>query len=220
MHYFDDLSVGDEAVFDETHCVSEQDIIEMGKRWDPQPFHVDPVAAKDSMFGGLVASSTHVFCICCSFGKKDMDRDKLIAAVSALGFDKHNLLIARLSLPERPYELAEKRRQFAETVLERVRQVPAVSSAALVNALPYGGSNNAREFYPEGVTLTPAEVRYIDYRRASPEYLATMRIPILAGRGLADSDRADGPPRRPGRLLVALLLIALAAVAGWWLTRS
>ena len=116
------------------------------------------------------------------------------AVNGALGFDKNQLLIGRLALPERPYELAEKRRQFADTVLERVRRVPAVSSAATVSALPYGGNNNSRAFHPEGVTLTPAEVRNVDYRRASPEYLGTMKIPILAGRGLTDADRADGPP--------------------------
>jgi putative ABC transport system permease protein len=116
------------------------------------------------------------------------------AVNGALGFDKDNLLIGRLVLPERPYEQAEKRRQFVDAVLERVRQVPAVSSAAVVSALPYGGSNTSRGFYPEGVTLAPADVRLVDYRRASPDYLPTMKIPIVAGRGLTGADRADGPP--------------------------
>ena len=116
------------------------------------------------------------------------------AVNGALGFDKNHLLIARLVLPERPYELGERRRQFAETVLERVSQVPAVSSAAVVSALPYGGSNTSRGLWPEGVTLSQADVRYVDYRRASPGYLETMKIPILAGRGLTAADRVDGPP--------------------------
>ena len=116
------------------------------------------------------------------------------AVNGAIGFDKNHLLVARLVLPERPYELPAKRLRFTDTVLERVREIPAVSSAAMVSALPYGGNNNTRGFYPEGVTLTPAEVRYVDFRRASPDYLSTMKIPILAGRGLSDADRADGPP--------------------------
>jgi len=86
--YFEDIAVGHEAVFDERYHVSEQEIVEVGQRWDPQPFHIDPVAARESMFGGLVASSAHIFCIFVSMGNQENDRDKCIASASALGFDK------------------------------------------------------------------------------------------------------------------------------------
>ena len=36
--------------------MSEAEIIAFAKEYDPQPFHVDPVAAKDGPFGGLIAS--------------------------------------------------------------------------------------------------------------------------------------------------------------------
>jgi len=36
--------------------LTEQEIIAFARQWDPQPFHVDPVAAKDSIYGGLIAS--------------------------------------------------------------------------------------------------------------------------------------------------------------------
>lgn len=39
-----------------TAQVSEGEIIDFASRYDPQTFHVDPVAAKDSPFGGLIAS--------------------------------------------------------------------------------------------------------------------------------------------------------------------
>jgi acyl dehydratase len=39
--------------------VSEADIIAFAKEYDPQPFHVDPVAAADGPFGGLIASGWH-----------------------------------------------------------------------------------------------------------------------------------------------------------------
>jgi acyl dehydratase len=39
--------------------LSEADIIAFAKEYDPQPFHVDPVAAKDGPFGGLIASGWH-----------------------------------------------------------------------------------------------------------------------------------------------------------------
>ena len=39
--------------------MSEADIIAFAKEYDPQPFHVDPVAAEDGPFGGLIASGWH-----------------------------------------------------------------------------------------------------------------------------------------------------------------
>jgi acyl dehydratase len=39
--------------------VTEEEILEFARRYDPQPFHVDPDAAKQSPFGGLIASGWH-----------------------------------------------------------------------------------------------------------------------------------------------------------------
>jgi acyl dehydratase len=39
--------------------LSEADIVDFARRWDPQPFHLDPARARDSIFGGLVASGWH-----------------------------------------------------------------------------------------------------------------------------------------------------------------
>ena len=36
--------------------LTEDEIIAFAREWDPQPFHVDPVAAKGSIYGGLIAS--------------------------------------------------------------------------------------------------------------------------------------------------------------------
>jgi acyl dehydratase len=39
--------------------VTADDIIAFARQYDPQPFHVDPERATDSLFGGLVASGWH-----------------------------------------------------------------------------------------------------------------------------------------------------------------
>jgi acyl dehydratase len=39
-----------------TVSVSEDEILEFGRSYDPQPFHTDPVAAAESPFGGVIAS--------------------------------------------------------------------------------------------------------------------------------------------------------------------
>ena len=56
--YLDDVRVGQRF---ETNSVivTEAEIIAFAKQFDPQYFHVDPVAAKNSAFGGLIASGFH-----------------------------------------------------------------------------------------------------------------------------------------------------------------
>ena len=41
----------------------EKDIVEFALQWDPQPFHADPIAAKESYYGGITAPSAYLFCI-------------------------------------------------------------------------------------------------------------------------------------------------------------
>ena len=41
------------------HLVTEDEIIGFARQFDPQPFHTDPIAARDSFFGGLAASGWH-----------------------------------------------------------------------------------------------------------------------------------------------------------------
>lgn len=56
--YFEDYEPG--ATYDlGTFSLSEQEIVEFARRFDPQPFHIDPEAAKHSAFGGLIASGWH-----------------------------------------------------------------------------------------------------------------------------------------------------------------
>jgi acyl dehydratase len=56
--YFDDLHVG-ETFVSSLHTVDADSIIRFAREFDPQPFHVDPVAARASFFGQLAASGWH-----------------------------------------------------------------------------------------------------------------------------------------------------------------
>ena len=56
--YFEDFVPG--QVYElGSRIVSEDEIVSFGRQWDPQPFHVDPEAAKESVFSGLIASGWH-----------------------------------------------------------------------------------------------------------------------------------------------------------------
>ena len=60
--YFEDFGVGDRFRSTE-HTMTEPEMIEFARRFDPQPFHTDPEAAKQSVFGGLIASGWHTAAI-------------------------------------------------------------------------------------------------------------------------------------------------------------
>ncbi|MCV6615115.1 MAG: MaoC family dehydratase [Cellvibrionaceae bacterium] len=60
--WFEDIPVGEFHVFG-SHTFGEKEIIEFGQKYDPQPYHIDPVAALDTHHRGLVASGWHICAI-------------------------------------------------------------------------------------------------------------------------------------------------------------
>jgi acyl dehydratase len=56
--WLEDLSVGQEFLSG-THKLTADEIKEFAGRYDPQPFHTDEAAARNTMFGGLAASGWH-----------------------------------------------------------------------------------------------------------------------------------------------------------------
>lgn len=58
IRYFEDIQVGE--VFELGAVgVTEAEITGFARQFDPQPFHVDPAQARESVFGGLIASGWH-----------------------------------------------------------------------------------------------------------------------------------------------------------------
>jgi acyl dehydratase len=54
--YLDDLKIGDRFESASGYTVTEADIVSFALQYDPQPFHIDVEAAKQTPFGGLIAS--------------------------------------------------------------------------------------------------------------------------------------------------------------------
>ncbi len=57
--YFEDFAPGQIYELGTYPALSEDDIIAFARQWDPQPFHVDPERAKETMWGGVIASGWH-----------------------------------------------------------------------------------------------------------------------------------------------------------------
>ena len=60
--YLEDIHPG-QRFTSGSHLIDEEQILAFAKEFDPQPFHLDDEAAKDSLFGGLAASGWHTAAI-------------------------------------------------------------------------------------------------------------------------------------------------------------
>lgn len=76
---------------------------------------------------------------------------------------------------------------LAARIIQAVRSVDAVDTAALVGVLPLTGSSTGYEIQDGGAGRT------VDANILSPGYLGIMGIPLRAGRDFADTDRAGSP---------------------------
>jgi acyl dehydratase len=62
MLYLEDLKPGLRFTT-HSHPLTEDEIMAFARQYDPQPFHIDPLAARHSFFGGLAASGWHTAAI-------------------------------------------------------------------------------------------------------------------------------------------------------------
>jgi predicted permease len=127
-----------------------------------------------------------------------------------MGFPRGGLLVAETPLAPARYGDSARRVQFVAAVLERIERTPGVVSAGYVNYLPLTFPGGRIGFLIEGRQLPPAvtgfaaggpaqsqgarEPRQLAVNRAiSPEYLATLGVPLLQGRHFDARDRVGAP---------------------------
>jgi putative ABC transport system permease protein len=113
-----------------------------------------------------------------------------------LGFQTERVLTTRLDLNFTKYRDAEMRRAFQLRLLERLAGQPGVVSSAIAGTFPLNdGGPQSGQFEIEGSPVSNADLRpQADFQNVSTDYFQTIRIPVLRGRGLAASDRANTPP--------------------------
>lgn len=84
---FEDLTVG-ETRQSEPRTVTVEEIVKFAREYDPQWFHSDPDAARESHFGEVVASGVHVLAI---WRQLDHTMNSDIDFVCGIGFDEFRL---------------------------------------------------------------------------------------------------------------------------------
>lgn len=105
--YYEDIEVGEVERFG-TYRVTADEIRSFAEQYDPQPFHVDPDAAAESMYGGLIASGWHT----CAMAMRLIVTNLLseMASLGAMGVDD-----LRWTAPVRPGDDLSVRVEVKET---------------------------------------------------------------------------------------------------------
>ena len=104
-----------------------------------------------------------------------------------VGFDPDGVVAITLSLPGARYPAPTGVTAFYDELLARVRALPGVEAVAASSTLPLRDGGPTSDFFVAG--RAPDQYGTGVVRRSmSPDYLETMRVPLLAGRGFTDAD--------------------------------
>jgi putative ABC transport system permease protein len=109
------------------------------------------------------------------------------------GFQSDHVLTMRLDVQDPKYN-ASKLESFQRDVLTNVKAIPGVESAALTLSLPIEGSHWGSIFIVGDQPVpSRAQIPHAQFNPISPEYIQTMRIPLLKGRVFTEADRENSP---------------------------
>jgi predicted permease len=107
-----------------------------------------------------------------------------------LGFDPNRVTNVTFDVRGIGYS-EEQGQQFSTRLLERIRSLPGAESAAIAFTVPFGYYSDAETLQIDGYTPpSKATTPFAGTSAISPSYFQTMRIPLLRGRDIADTDLA------------------------------
>ncbi len=110
------------------------------------------------------------------------------------GFGVANALTFRTALPEALYADNAQRVAFYRALEERLRSAPGVEAVGASVGLPLSDVYFNFSFEVEGrPPLPPAQQPSLETRVVTPGYFRAIGIPIVAGRGFAETDSAEAP---------------------------
>ncbi|HEV8263564.1 MAG TPA: ADOP family duplicated permease [Gemmatimonadales bacterium] len=113
-----------------------------------------------------------------------------------LSFEPSHLLIGDLALRYDQFDTPAKQRALLERLLRQVRAIPGVRAVSPVVAAPFAGPGGwDGKFAAEGQSAERAAANpMLNMEVVTPEYFATLDIPVRRGRVFTDADREGAPP--------------------------
>lgn len=109
------------------------------------------------------------------------------------GFNPDNVLTLQTALPLPKYKSTARRVQFYDHVLREVRALPEVRDAAYVTGLPMVMRGGIWPVSLAGEEVVRTQANSVSLRYVTPRYFATLGIPLLRGRAVADTDAGTQP---------------------------
>jgi putative ABC transport system permease protein len=116
------------------------------------------------------------------------------------GFDSQNVLTMNAMVSRAKFPQPSQQVSFFERVLQNVRGLPGVESAAVIDDIPLNNEGSHQPIAIEGRPVVPmSEQPEVDVRLISTGYMSALHIPILRGRDFNGTDIAG----RPAAILIS-----------------
>jgi predicted permease len=112
---------------------------------------------------------------------------------ASLGFRAENLLTAETTLRDERFKDSSRRIELVRRLLESVRAIPGVKSAAMTSSLPLSGADATR-IQIEGREPSDPRGEPVRYINASASLFDTLEIPLIDGAGLSEHDSGGAEP--------------------------
>jgi predicted permease len=110
------------------------------------------------------------------------------------GFDESDVLAFHISLPSNAYPDTATVVAFHENLQQRLSSVPGVRSVGATSILPLQGSSGTYYWLPGEDIESDQQRKVTNWLDVTPGYLEAMDIPVLRGRGIENTDRANTRP--------------------------
>jgi len=104
------------------------------------------------------------------------------------GFDPNGVLTMRLSISTGRYHSGPDMFNLLDRTLAALRALPGVQTAGAIDDLPVTGGSVQPIVLEGHAELLPKDQPTVNVRTIRPGYLSTMRVPVIRGRDITDSD--------------------------------
>jgi len=121
-----------------------------------------------------------------------LTRSLMAAQQIGVGFRTAGLAVLSTDMKMIGYDDARSR-AFYDRVLERLRSLPDVESVALAERLPFSINYNRNNIFLPDRHGPSDKGLVLDVTRVSPEYFATLGVPVVQGRNFTDADTPKSP---------------------------
>jgi predicted permease len=110
-----------------------------------------------------------------------------------IGFEPAHLITMSVTAPRASYGKDEQALALSRQVVDRIKNLPGVTSVALTTTLPVNFNGNTDWIRFVGRDYN-GEHNEVNQRQVTPDYFATLRAKLLRGRTFLDSEDKSKPP--------------------------